>query len=242
MSVNLRDFLMSLAATTVSIVLTFGTTAIIDHKKQREEKREMALMIMFDMRESLDNIRQIDSDLKDLFDIQVDVLAHPDKLEKSYYDMATKVPFASYTTTAENIFRSSIETIQTLGSILFIQTVSSFYDMRSQYKVQIVDSFQADADTALTRYESLRDLRVSNYIFQSEAYLKSLNRGYEQCKMLMKISEKDLDAFSRQQKQLLDATREAFLDELEQTSEAQVERTERLRKAIEEGKKELLPQ
>ncbi len=40
----------------------------------------------------------------------------------------------------------------------------------------------------------------------------------------------------------LDATREAFLDELEQTSEAQVERTERLRKAIEEGKKELLPQ
>lgn len=240
MSVNLRDFLMSLAATTVSIVLTFGTTAIIDRKKQREEKREMALMIMFDMRESLDNIRQIDSDLKDLFDIQVDVLAHPGKLEKSYYDMATKVPFASYTTTTENIFRSSIETIQTLGSILFIQTVSSFYDIRSQYKVQIVDSFQADADTALTRYESLRDLRVSNYIFQSEAYLKSLNRGYEQCKMLMKISEKDLDAFSRQQKQLLDATREAFLDELEQTSDAQAERTERLRKAIEEGNKELL--
>ena len=55
MSVNLRDFLMSLAATTVSIVLTFGTTAIIDRKKQREEKREMTLMIMFDMRESLDN-------------------------------------------------------------------------------------------------------------------------------------------------------------------------------------------
>ena len=78
MSVNLRDFLMSLAATTVSIVLTFGTTAIIDRKKQREEKREMTLMIMFDMRESLDNLRQIDSDLKGFFDIQVDVLSHPD--------------------------------------------------------------------------------------------------------------------------------------------------------------------
>ncbi len=242
MSVNLRDFLMSLAATTVSIILTFGTTAIIDHKKQREEKREMALMIMFDMRESLDNIRQIDSDLKDLFDIQVDVLAHPGKLERSYYDMATRVPFASYTTTTENIFRSSIETIQTLGSILFIQTVSSFYDMRSQYKVQIVDSFQADADAALTRYEGLRDLRISNYIFLSETYLNSMDRGYEQCKMLMKVSEKDLDAFSRQQKQLMEATKGAVMDELQQTSEAQAERTERLRKAIEEGKKELLPQ
>ncbi len=60
--------------------------------------------------------------------------------------------------------------------------------------------------------------------------------------MLMKISEKDLDAFSQQQKQLLDATREAFLDELQQFSEAQGDRDERLRKAIEEGKKELLPQ
>ena len=32
---------MSLLATTVSIVLTFGTTAIVDRKKQRAEKREM---------------------------------------------------------------------------------------------------------------------------------------------------------------------------------------------------------
>ena len=124
MSVNLRDFLMSLAATTVSIVLTFGTTAIIDRKKQREEKREMTLMIMFDMRESLDNLRQIDSDLKDLFDIQVDVLAHPGKLEKSYYDMATKVPFASYTTTTENIFRSSVETISRPYPLFTISGVS----------------------------------------------------------------------------------------------------------------------
>ena len=239
MSVNLRDFLMSLAATTVSIVLTFGTTAIIDRKKQREEKREMALMIMFDMRESLDNIRQIDSDLKDLFDIQVDVLAHPGKLEKSYYDMATKVPFASYTTTTENIFRSSVETIQTLGSILFIQTVSSFYDIRSQYKVQIVDSFQNEAGSALTRYDSLRGIRISNYIFLSETYLKTMERGYEQCKIMMKVSEKDLDAFSQLQKQLLEATRGAVMDALQQTSDAQLERGERLRKAIEEGKKEL---
>lgn len=34
-----KKFLMSLLATTVSIVLTFGTTAIIDRKKQRAAKR-----------------------------------------------------------------------------------------------------------------------------------------------------------------------------------------------------------
>ena len=39
----LNRFLMSLAATTVSIVLTFGTTVILDRKKQKEEKREMVM-------------------------------------------------------------------------------------------------------------------------------------------------------------------------------------------------------
>ena len=46
-----KRFLMSLLATTVSIVLTFGTTAIVDRMKQRAEKREMVLMVMYDMRE-----------------------------------------------------------------------------------------------------------------------------------------------------------------------------------------------
>ena len=48
-----KKFLISLLATTVSIVLTFGTTAIIDRKKQNAEKREMVLMVMYDMRESI---------------------------------------------------------------------------------------------------------------------------------------------------------------------------------------------
>ena len=32
-----KEFLMSLAATTVSIVLTFGTTVVIDRKKKNDE-------------------------------------------------------------------------------------------------------------------------------------------------------------------------------------------------------------
>lgn len=31
---SMKDFLMTLAATTVSIVLTFGTTAIVDRNKK----------------------------------------------------------------------------------------------------------------------------------------------------------------------------------------------------------------
>ena len=54
-----KSFMIPLAATTVSIVLTFGTTAIIDRKKQNAEKREMVMMIMYDLRESLKAIQHL---------------------------------------------------------------------------------------------------------------------------------------------------------------------------------------
>ena len=34
-----KEFLMTLAATTISIVLTFGTNSIVDRKKQNAAKR-----------------------------------------------------------------------------------------------------------------------------------------------------------------------------------------------------------
>lgn len=51
-SEELKQFVMTLVATTVSIVLTFGTTAIIDRHKKRADKRELVMMIMYDMQEA----------------------------------------------------------------------------------------------------------------------------------------------------------------------------------------------
>ena len=55
----LKEFLMTLAATTVSIILTFGTTAIVERKKQNAEKREMVMMVMYDMRQTLEGIHGV---------------------------------------------------------------------------------------------------------------------------------------------------------------------------------------
>ena len=54
---------MSLLATTVSIALTFGTAAIIDHNKKKEEKREIVMMVVYDMYNSLEMIEQADSNI-----------------------------------------------------------------------------------------------------------------------------------------------------------------------------------
>ena len=87
-----KRFLMSLLATTVSIVLTFGTTAIVDRKKQRAEKREMVLMVMYDMRESLQECEQCQENMDTFCDLQVDLVAHPEKFSASVTNLLVSFP------------------------------------------------------------------------------------------------------------------------------------------------------
>ena len=135
-----KKFLISLLATTVSIVLTFGTTAIIDRKKQNAEKREMVLMVMYDMRESMEECEQCQKELKAFCDVQVDLVAHPEKFSGGFAQLMVHVPFLNYITTTENIFKSNIETIRTIGNILLVETVSAFYTVREKYKSEVVES------------------------------------------------------------------------------------------------------
>ena len=234
-----KSFLLTLAATTFSIVLTFGTTAVIDRKKQNAEKREMVMMIMYDMRESLKEVEQIDADLKDFFEIQVDVVAHPDQLSHKYLALATKVPLAQYSTTAETIFRSNIETIQTIGNILFVEAVSSFYDLREQYKTLVVADFQKQSDHAFGDYKELRDFNTPSFLFISEALLRSMTIHFENCKQLMKVSDEDLEVFNEQKEKLMENSRAKIFEETQEISDDQQERNARLQQARKDGEKEL---
>lgn len=236
----LYDFLMMLAATTVSIVLTFGTTAIVDRKKKKAEKREMVMMIMYDMRETLEKLGRCDQDLNKFFDIHVEVLAHPQQFEESFMPMELYIPTADYTTTTENIFKSNIETIRTIGNILFVETVSSFYDNRSRYRSDVVEAFQQQTGEAMQDLESLRDFNSSSYIFLSQAYLGLMNRDFERCKLMMKVSDEDLEQFRIQHQKLLDATNENVAEEAQKASRENQLRKQKLQQAREEGMKESL--
>ena len=238
MSKALSKFLMTLAATTVSIVLTFGTTAIIERCKQKAEKREMVMMVMYDMRETLNEIERCDGGVKDFFEVQLDVIAHPEKFGGSYVSLASKVPVPDYTTTTESIFRSNIETLRTIGNILFVQTVSSFYDVREQYRTYVVEDFQAHASKALLQYEALRDFDTPVYAFRSDLYLKSMQRDFEQCKLMMKVSDKDLDVFRVQQQKLLDALQMEVSKEAGNASSVLSQRRKQLQEARDAVQKE----
>jgi len=230
---------LTLAATTFSIVLTFGTSAVIEHRKLNAEKREMVLMIMYDMRETLKEVEQIDADLKDFFEIQVDLVAHPDKLDQRYVELATKVPVARFSTTTETIFRSNIETIRTIGNILFVEAVSSFYDSREQYKTIVIDDFQSQSERALFDSKALGNLNTPNFIFYSEAFLRSMTVDFENCKKLMKVTDDDLEVFSRQKEKLMESTQSKMREDTEESSSVRNERSVRFQQALEQGEKEL---
>jgi len=128
---TLKTFMMSLAATTVSIILTFGTSAIIERHKLKSEKRDMV--------------------------------------------------------------------INTIGNILFVQTVSSFY---------------------------------------GESFLISMKRFFDQCKLMMKVEDKELEVYSKQQESIMESSSNGQdSKEMNELFQDLQDRRAKMHQAIQEGKK-----
>lgn len=236
---QLKRFLMTLAATTISIILTFGTTAIVERKKQNAEKREMVMMVMYDMRQTLEGIAQCEQKMRDFFDLQVDLVAHPQRYQQvGFAQLAANTPVLEYPVTTENIFKSSIETINTLGSVLFVQTVSSFYDKRAMYKNNVVSDFMKDAAEAIRLYDSLSEFDSTIFLLYSQSLRKEMQTDFEQCKLMMKVSDAELDVFRTEQQKLREVMQSDAVDqEGNPFLREMTERMQVLEHAREEGKK-----
>ena len=74
---SLKQFLLSLVATTISIALTFGTAAIIDNHKKKAAKREIVMMVMYDMYNSLQLVANADSMIHESMDLQLKFAKNP---------------------------------------------------------------------------------------------------------------------------------------------------------------------
>ena len=61
---SMKQLMLSIIATTISIALTFGTAAFLDKKKKENEKREIVMMVMYDMYNSLQSIGKADSTIQ----------------------------------------------------------------------------------------------------------------------------------------------------------------------------------
>ena len=233
----LKQFLLSLLATTVSIALTFGTAAVIDHNKEQNEKREIVMMVMYDMYNSMMSIEKADASIRQSMEVQRQMAEDPGQFDKLRFQMAHLMPEAGYTETTERIFSSSIETINTVGNVLFAESVAEFYQMRQLYKTTICEPVYDEIlqQMPFTTLKGTLDYDYSQYALMSCSLLKDMRRQYAQCKQMMEVTDEELEAYRKEREQI-----EKVASEDDETLSPTINEIIQLQSSIEEAKQEIL--
>ena len=199
-----NGLLKTIFATTFSIVLTFGTAALIERHKQAKEKRQIVLMLMYDLGNSLNQARQCDSLIKGFVEVQTQIIKEPATFEESTLMLLLDyMPSMNYTETIETIFSSNIETIHTISNVYFVEKASEFYQLRKRFN-ENVDQFEDSFGTFILSftYEDLVAFNACQHFVRSSYLLADMEYLYLQCKQIMKVTDEELEAFYQERQKI----------------------------------------
>ena len=203
---SLKQFLLSLFATSVSIALTFGTAAIIDYNAKQKAKREIVMMVMYDMHNTLQWMEKNDTLFHEAMLYQKRLAENPAEYSrvKVAVEMAHYFPSADYTETVERIFSTSIETINTVGNVLFTENVAEFYQARAAYKTLVCDSIMntLKAESLFTTLQGVINFDFSNYAFISNEIKTSMQPLLDQCKQMMDVSDEEIEIYQKERQKI----------------------------------------
>ena len=202
-SATMKQFFLSLIATTISIILTFGTSAIIENRQKEKAKREMVLMIIYDFDKTIEQVQQVDSVLQQANKAQQEVALRPECFVSQHpcflsaISMITNNRFAE---TTEKVFSSNIETFNTLGNVNFVHEVSAFYNARRFYQEHVLDEFEKEVvgSGIMESLEGLFKVDFPTHYIANKQGLMDLQKIRNRCMQMMKVSEDELKEFSRQ--------------------------------------------
>ena len=233
---SLKQFLLSIVATSISIALTFGTAAILDNNKKKSEKREIVMMVMYDMYNSLKSIERADSMIHQSMDVQRQLAEDTTNFDTLKFKIAQLIPKAEYTETTERIFSSSIETINTVGNVLFTENVAAFYQNRQLYKTMVCDSVTNEITQkgTFSTLKSTLDFNYLLYAISSSGILNDMQRQFAQCKQMMEVSDEEIEAYRKQRKQI-----DKSISEGDEATDSIINEIMQQQKSIEEAKAKL---
>lgn len=199
-----RQFMLSLIATTVSIILTFGTAALIDYYKKQAAKKEMVMMVISDFDNTISFLERVDSSLIECRRLQHEVALHPESFDslKQKFPPTMLWVTEKYLETTEKIFSTSIETFSTIGNVNFVNDVSSFYLARQQIKEMVLDEIkrEVEAGKLIESLSTLLSIDFPGYVLGVESLVEGLREIRNNCMLRMNISEKDLSKFNEKNK------------------------------------------
>lgn len=236
--VNLKRLWYTILGTTISIALTFGTSAIVDYYKKKADKHEIVLMVLNDISNTIIQVQQIDSAAALSFEAELRVLEKPQTFEQEYIGlyMLAGAQTAMPPRTVENIFSYSIETVNTIGNILFTEKVSEFYQIRQEFFFNLNENLKNIFDSEnsiLTSPDNIANHNLSPVLAMCNVFLIRADKILEHCKDMMDVNEKDLKTFElERQKHVIVLTPEEGKENINKLNE----RNDRFKTALEKGR------
>lgn len=136
-----KTFLTSILGTTISIALTFGTSAWVSSSKKKAAQRLTAMMIIDDIDKSIDILKKIRDNEETGYNAAMYVREHIDSLESLsddtlniVYDyllegftISSEFEFSEST---EKMFHSTQDSWSNLSSVKFVRNIEVFYKDR----------------------------------------------------------------------------------------------------------------
>ena len=137
-----KDFVVAIIATTVSIVLTFGTASLVNRNNQKKERRLTALMVMSNIESFARDLEETEKELAKLDSVATWLLRLPIddvvKLGNAPFNepiaVVFGVPILHHDKTAETIFSSNIDTWNNMGNYQLIDNVGKCFSQMNWWE------------------------------------------------------------------------------------------------------------
>lgn len=198
-----KELLLTIVATSISIVLTFGTANLIEDYHKKVTQRRMAMMVIHDIDRSIKQMEKVDSLIRSFRDVQLTILEgkYSDPLELAWIDLTNNDPDeVKFASTTEHIFTSNVDTWSTIGKVDFIDNVSGCYIIRAMYQKEVIDALHKqiypNENLDLIPLDDLLEIESDYYVACSSGLINEIKSANELNKRIMEISDKDLEEFS----------------------------------------------
>ena len=231
-----KELLLTILATSISIVLTFGTAYLIERHQKLAARHQMAMMIIHDIDESIKQMEKVDSIIRNFEDLQLQILegkySNPLMMARAQLIKGdpSEVKFAE---TTERIFASSVDTWSTIGKVDFIDNVSRCYIERAEFQKEIIDALHKqlwlnESELKIQELDDLLKIETSYFVANASDLINRMKVANELNQQIMGISDKDLEQFSTRMVGLDKATldsleqvvRDEFIEKITQKEEA----------------------
>ena len=192
-----KELFLTFIATTISIILTFGTAHLIEQKQKKNAGRQAAMMIIHDMDQNVEMMRNLSKTEDNAYECSKYVLDNIDKIDAISVDTLNVVlnfllrnEGIQFNDSKEKVFHSSQDSWKNIDNANFIDLVQDFYHERllvqkelnsdvrfiepisreQQYELMLkMPNYDIMAETNTLLKELLKEERVKFFLLYSSA-------------------------------------------------------------------------